>query len=42
MYIVLPLRIALNTGPLGGPVGAQVDPTPQDPNPTHQANLGFL
>ena len=37
----MPSRIALDTGQLGGPVGARVNPNPPEPNPTHEADLGF-
>ena len=37
----VPSRIALDTGPIGGPVGARVDPTIPEPNPTHEADLGL-
>ena len=41
MYLELPSRIGLDTGPLGGPGGVQANPTPQDPNPNHVADLGL-
>ena len=37
----MPSKIALDTGQLGGSVGARVNPNPPEPNPTHEADLGF-
>ena len=34
-------QIALDTGPIGGPVGARVDPTLHKPKPTLEADLGL-